>query len=550
MRITSAWRLLGMVAITVAGAGGASVAAGRGDATDVPVRGVVKRQDLEIVDCALPGQVRVLGGRTYISPRKPAKLIVTECRVRGGEYVEYDRANLQTALKVWLESAQLGDADAQTTVGEIYERGLGVPPDHAKAVEWYQKAAAQHYSRALFNLGTLYEQGLGVEQDTLKALNLYREAGGMKGNIGFEDVYLAEQERQRAELQATIDERKAEIDALQSQVDELDRKVIAQSSVNAGSAAQLATLRKLVADLERDREKNSQKLAALPGAPLCPNPPCTREPGGRAASGAVVPPATPREVAGLKLGRFYALVIGNQNYRQIEALQTPIDDAAAAAQMLRSKYGFTVTVLNDADDVAMLQALNDLNAVLKPDDNLMIYYAGHGTRLRGAGSERGYWLPVNSNPPPNSTFWVPNGQVTDYLMTMQARRILIVADSCYAGLLSDDPNVSMIGDPRQVTLNWIRYKLPSRARLLISSGGDEPVLDSGSGSNSVFARAFLDVLGENQGVMSAPGLFMQVKDRVKAAAARTGFNQAPELKVIGAAGHVGGDFFFVPVAGQ
>ena len=45
-------------------------------------------------------------------------------------------------------------------------------------------------------------------------------------------------------------------------------------------------------------------------------------------------------------------------------------------------------MIDDADDVAMLRALNDLNGILKPEDNLLIYYAGHGTRLRTAVTAR------------------------------------------------------------------------------------------------------------------------------------------------------------------
>ena len=97
-----------------------------------------------------------------------------------------------------------------------------------------------------------------------------------------------------------------------------------------------------------------------------------------------------------------------------------------------------------------------------------------------------------------------------------------------------------------VSLDWVKYKLPSRARLLISSGGDAPVLDEGGQGNSVFARAFIDVLESNKDVMSAPGLYVQLQDRVRQAAGRSGFKQQPEMKAIKSAGHETGDFFFVP----
>jgi hypothetical protein len=198
----------------------------------------------------------------------------------------------------------------------------------------------------------------------------------------------------------------------------------------------------------------------------------------------------------------------------------------------------------------MLQALNTLNQVLKADDNLLIYYAGHGTRMRANNLQAGYWLPVNADPPPTDNFWVPTEQVTAHLARFPSRRVLVVADSCYAGLLSDDPSYQILQNPSNVSLQYVRYKLPKRSRLLMASGGDAPVLDEAGQGNSVFARAFIDVLEANQGVMSAPSLFAQLQGRVKTAAAHTGFRQVPELKAVKGAGHELGDFFFVPVAAR
>jgi uncharacterized caspase-like protein len=505
----------------------------------------MQRQDLEIVDCLLPPQIRQVGGRTFATPRRPTRTTQTECRVRGGEWVSYDRAKLETALAIWQEAADAGDPEAQTVVGEIYEKGLGTAPDYARAASWYRKAADQGHARAQFNLGTLYEQGLGVGKDALQALNLYRAAGGLEGDVGYEEAYRQELERQRAELTQAIAERDRQIEALEQQVEELERRIEQQGDAAAELSRQIGSLKGLLEQLRREREGSQARLTSLPPArtrePSVAGPPTTSD--GSAD-------ASPRELAGLTLGRYYALVIGNQNYRRIEPLATPIADAQRAARVLKDRYGFEVTVVDDADDVAMLRALNDLNGVLKPEDNLLVYYAGHGTRLRTADRETGYWLPINADPPPTDTFWVANEQVTGHLARLPARRVLVVADSCYAGLLSDDPSFLLRHDASGASLDYVRIRLPKRARLLIASGGDQPVLDTGGEGNSVFARAFLDALEANGDVLSAPALFARLQDRVKAAAARTGFRQVPEFKAIKGAGHEIGDFFFVPVRAQ
>ena len=144
----------------------------------------VNANDLQVVDCLLPGQVRKLGRRqTFLTQRRPVRTTALDCEIRGGEYVAYDRADYSTALNVWLASAEAGDPEAQYYVGEIHEKGLGTDPDHAAAAEWYRKSAEQGYAPAQINLGYLYEKGLGVEQDPRQALEWYRKASGVSGVI-------------------------------------------------------------------------------------------------------------------------------------------------------------------------------------------------------------------------------------------------------------------------------------------------------------------------------------------------------------------------------
>src|SRR5688572_11248490 len=164
--------------------------------------------------------------------------------------------------------------------------------------------------------------------------------------------------------------------------------------------------------------------------------------------------------------------------------------------------------------------------------------------------ESGYWLPVNADAPPKDTFWVPNEQITGHLGRLKAKRVLVVADSCYSGLLSTDPSYLFLNDKVSYSKEYIKFKLPKRARLLLASGGDKPVLDEGGGNNSVFARAFLDELESNTGILSSPELFSRIRKNVEVAAAKNKFVQSPEFKSIKAAGHEVGDFFFVPKAGK
>ena len=530
-------------AIALAALTGVAQMGGARAADDSRARqGMTERQDLEIVDCLLPGQVRRLGTMTYVSARRPTRTTAADCRVRGGEYVEYDRANYKSALHVWMAAATAGDPQAMTNVGEIYERGLGGAPDYAAAAIWYQKAADKGFSRALFDLGTLYEEGLGVPQDRLKSLNLYRQAWGVPADsLLFESAVRKEQEEEHARYEQDVAEKDAQIEALKKELDraqsELQQRAQGAARDSAVSTVEIASLRKLVQELEASRDASARGLAATTGL---------REPQSAPAAAPLSPQASARVLQGMDFGRYYALLIGDQHYKTLDSLVTPHADVERVARVLEDQYGFSVRILEDADDVAILRALNDLDRVLKPEDNLLLYYAGHGYRLGSPVGQAGFWLPANADPPPDDTYWIATEQVSAHLARLPARRVLVVADSCYAGLLSTDPDFLFLDNNAQFSLDYVKFKLPRRARLLLSSGGDEPVLDTGGNGDSVFARAFIDVLESNTALLPSPALFLAVKARMKTETAQLHVQENPEFKTIKGAGHEVGDFFFVP----
>jgi hypothetical protein len=532
MRFSRGWLLPGSVTVLLAACASAPTEPEKTAAT----KGMVSRQDFEIVECLLPGQVRQLGNSTYLTQRRPTRATASECRVRGGEYVAYDRADVSSALRIWMEAAELGDKEAQTNVGEIYERGLGGEPNYEAAAIWYKKAADQGYSRALFNLGTLYEQGKGVQQDKLIALNLYRQAWGLPvDSVIYESAARQATEDLRRELETQIAEKDNQIQLLQKQLKQLQDKLARRDAADRTADAEIQGLKEWIAQLESERRSSVEKVTNLPKI-RTPQP-----------AKDVKPEKDPLpRPPGLDFGRYYALVIGNQDYQLLDDLETPLHDASRAARVLADKYGFSVQVLEDANDLTMLEALNNLNKVLKENDNVLIYYAGHGARLRGAREEKGFWLPVNADPPPKDNVWIPNEQISGHLGRLVAKRVLVVADSCFAGLLSADPTIRFDDNKVAYSREYIEFKLPKRSRLLMTSGGDQPVLDAGGGENSVFASAFLDELESNSGILSAPELFARIRKHVQAIAARNKFVQTPEFKAIKDAGHEVGDFFFVP----
>ncbi len=251
------------------------------------------------------------------------------------------------------------------------------------------------------------------------------------------------------------------------------------------------------------------------------------------ALNARVSPAN-RPPAVLTRGVRRALVIGNETYRDFPRLATPLADVEAVARLLADHYGFSdVQRLSDATRYQILSELSSLRARAGADDQVLIYYAGHG--YLDPTTSRGYWLPVDAQRD-NLANWLSTSDITDTLAGLAARHAMVIADSCFSGSLLRAGGVIAL-DERVGLLSRLAAR---RSRTIMTSGGLEPVVDDGGGQHSVFAAALLNGLQNNTGVLEAGRLFVHVRDQVSLHA-----EQTPQYAPIRSAGHDGGDFLFV-----
>ena len=440
---------------------------------------------------------------------------------------------------------KVATAAAQNYVGEIFEKGLGVPPDYTTAASWYRKAADQNVTRAQINLGFLYERGLGVEKDVATALHWYRKASGLSElmvpsvtspNSAAEqkagpkiDIIDPPMIQTRGYSQVKIRAGIAVIPVVgqvqtsagvlslrvNDHVEQPDRKGVFRTDI---PVLGVNTVVKVVA-VDKDGKRAELQFTFVPDAQAV-----TEAPG------------TQLKVA---TGKFYALVIGDSAYEQLPKLDTAIADAKSISSLLKKKYGFDTTTLIDANRYDVLSSLNEMRNKLKPEDSLLIYYAGHGELDKI--NFRGYWLPIDAEPR-SPTNWISNIAVTDMLNAMPAKHVMVVADSCYSGAMTRSPFVER-SDGGAANLSKLA---DGRSRTVFSSGGLRPVLDGGGGDHSVFAKAVLDVLASNTAPLDGQRLYRLVAVKVATAASKLNVEQIPEYAPLRFAGHEAGDFVFVP----
>ena len=238
--------------------------------------------------------------------------------------------------------------------------------------------------------------------------------------------------------------------------------------------------------------------------------------------------------------RYYALVIGNNNYAALPKLKTAEADAREVEKLLRETYGFQTRLLVNATRAQIVSALSAYRRELTPDASLLIYYAGHG--YNDKETDKAYWLPVDAERDDQAN-WIIADEITTGIKAVPAKHVLVVSDSCYSGTLT-----RTIGEmlPRPTEREQFVQKMSAgHSRTLIASGGNEPVADSGGGSNhSVFASALLRGLREmDKGQFTAAELYNSYVLEAVAGQAQ----QTPVYALLQNSGHESGDFVFVKV---
>jgi TPR repeat protein len=80
-------------------------------------------------------------------------------------FTAYAQGQYMTARKLAETEAAQGSKEAYTLLGEIYEEGLGVAQDYQKAADAYRKGADLGDANAQFSLGTFALDGRGIKKD-------------------------------------------------------------------------------------------------------------------------------------------------------------------------------------------------------------------------------------------------------------------------------------------------------------------------------------------------------------------------------------------------
>jgi WD40 repeat protein len=247
------------------------------------------------------------------------------------------------------------------------------------------------------------------------------------------------------------------------------------------------------------------------------------------ASDALAPGESVSEI--LK-GKYIALLIGINDYEDplINDLDNPIKDAESLSSVLLSKYTFqkeNIILLKNPTNKKLMGTLDSLVINLTPNDNLLIFYAGHG-RWDEKGKV-GSWFPSDATKN-NSFNWFRNSVLRDYLGSIGSKHTLLIADACFSGAIFKSR--AAFSEPSQGIEKL--YELPSRKAM--TSGILQEVPDE-----SEFIKYLVKRLDENEEkFLPSEILFSSLKTAVM-----NNSPTVPQYGIIQNVGDEGGDFIFI-----
>ncbi|MBV8696459.1 MAG: caspase family protein [Bradyrhizobium sp.] len=196
-----------------------------------------------------------------------------------------------------------------------------------------------------------------------------------------------------------------------------------------------------------------------------------------------------------------ALVIGNNDYKNVPKLQKAVNDARTMGDTLR-QLGFEVMVAENQNRQQFSQSLLAFDNAVGPDDTAFFFYAGHGFEIAG----QNYLLPTDVPAASEGQeelvrdASVLADRIVERLQNRKVRTSILVFDACRNNPFERSGTRAVAGGGGLAPMT----QLPEGVFSIFSAGYKQTALDRLSNNdnspNSVFTRTFAKELllpGEN-----------------------------------------------------
>jgi hypothetical protein len=192
-----------------------------------------------------------------------------------------------------------------------------------------------------------------------------------------------------------------------------------------------------------------------------------------------------------------ALVVGNNDYRNVPKLQKAVNDARTMGDTLK-QLGFTVMVAENQTRAAFSQTLLAFDKAVGPGDTAFFFYAGHGFEIAG----QNFLLPTDVPPATEGQeelvrdASVLADRIIERMQNKKVRTAILVFDACRNNPFERSGTRAVAGGGGLAPMT----QLPEGVFSIFSAGPRQTALDRLSNNddnpNSVFTRTFAKQLTE------------------------------------------------------
>lgn len=226
-----------------------------------------------------------------------------------------------------------------------------------------------------------------------------------------------------------------------------------------------------------------------------------------------------------------ALVIGNQDYKQMRPLDNPVRDASVIAKLLKENGWTVITDTNDLNFKDFQQKLAEFEAEGKDASDTFVYYSGHGLSIGGEN----YLAPIDADvsscdfSDSVDKFMVPVADVVRRaLRSKKTSQSVVLVDACRNRPFPRCPD-SRSGGGSGVAFTPFHDRteandLDTRSLIGFSTSPGSTASDGQKGDHSPYASVFITRLQTDAKVPIA-----QMLDNVRSDVIQIGIGQSPEV---------------------
>jgi TolB-like protein len=228
---------------------------------------------------------------------------------------------------------------------------------------------------------------------------------------------------------------------------------------------------------------------------------------------------------------YHAIIIYESIYKDNNLnLDGPKNDAIKLSLILSKKYNFdtiNIKIIGNSSRREILQTFDEKRKQLSIDDNLLIFYAGHGYWENEL--KMGYWLPSDAEVS-NKANWIANTDISTYISAFSCKHVLLISDACFSGGIFKTRGLVYQNTDAIERLNELK------SRKAITSGNLKEVPDE-----SILMKTLLKELEINKKkFLPADQLFSSIRPIIL-----NNSTTEPQYGIIQSTGDEGGEFIFI-----